>query len=148
MWRYVLLSMQQINMWLDLQKPITYAHNGKESFSSSIDTSINKLTNYHNTSAKSSLIYLRSISEACQMSTSVWVSIECHRSACTGSHLAGNHHPTHPWIKLSFVTFWVHWDLILGHFTLKIAGLCCNHPIMAIPTTPHTPPLHNCSWCW
>ena len=43
MWRYVLLSMRQINMWLDLQKPTTYAHNGKESFSSSIDSSINKL---------------------------------------------------------------------------------------------------------
>ena len=30
-------------MWLDLQKPATYAHNGKERFSSPIDSSINKL---------------------------------------------------------------------------------------------------------
>ena len=41
-----------LNMWLDLPKPATYAHSGKEHFSSPIHRSINKLTNYHNTSAK------------------------------------------------------------------------------------------------
>ena len=41
------------NMWLELQKPNTDAHNGKEHFSSPIDSSINKLINYHNTTAKS-----------------------------------------------------------------------------------------------
>ena len=36
-------------MWPDLPKPATYAHNGKEHFSSPIDSFINKPTNCHNT---------------------------------------------------------------------------------------------------
>ena len=45
------------HMWLDLPRLATYAHNGKEHFSSPIDSSINKLTNYHNITAKSWLVY-------------------------------------------------------------------------------------------
>ena len=43
-------------MWPDLPKPATYAHNGKERFSSPIDSSINKLTNCHNTTTTSWLV--------------------------------------------------------------------------------------------
>ena len=43
-------------MWPDLPKPTTYTHNGKERFSSPIDSSINKLTNCHNTTATSWLV--------------------------------------------------------------------------------------------
>ena len=39
-------------MWLALLKPSTYAHHGKEQFSSSLDSSINKLTNYQYTIAE------------------------------------------------------------------------------------------------
>ena len=40
------------------------------------------------------LLLLRLVSEACKMSTSARVSIECHWLACAGSHLAGNNHMT------------------------------------------------------
>ena len=63
-------------------------------FSSRIDSSINNPTNYHNTTAKSWVVCF---SEACQMSTSARMFIECHWSACTGSHLAENHHLTRSW---------------------------------------------------
>ena len=37
----------------DMPKLATYAYNGKEWFSSPINSLINKLTNYYNTTAKS-----------------------------------------------------------------------------------------------
>ena len=43
-------------MWPDLRKSATYAHNDKEWFSSPINSSINILSNYHNTTAKGSLV--------------------------------------------------------------------------------------------
>ena len=43
-------------MWLDLPKPATYAHNGNKRFSSPINSSISKLTNYHSTTTKSWLV--------------------------------------------------------------------------------------------
>ena len=46
----------QFQMWLDLPKPATYAHYGKERFSSPINRSTSKLTNYHSTTAKSWLV--------------------------------------------------------------------------------------------
>ena len=46
----------RFHMWPDLPKPATYAHNSKECFSSPIDSSINKLTNSHNTTATSWLV--------------------------------------------------------------------------------------------
>ena len=39
-------------------------------------------------------VFLRVVSEICQMFMSAQVSTECHLLAYTGSHLAGNHHPT------------------------------------------------------
>ena len=42
----------KVYMWPDLPKPSTYAHHGKERFSSSLDGSINKLTIYQYTTAK------------------------------------------------------------------------------------------------
>ena len=56
-----------------------------------IDSSINKLTICHNITAK---VSRSAFAEACQTSTSAWVSIECYWLACTGSHLAGKHHMT------------------------------------------------------
>ena len=44
------------NLWPDLPKPATYVHNGIERFSSPIDSSINKLTSCHNTTATSWLV--------------------------------------------------------------------------------------------
>ena len=49
---YKKVHFQQQNCICD-SKPATYAHNGKERFSSPIDSSINKLTNCHNTNATS-----------------------------------------------------------------------------------------------
>ena len=43
-------------MWPDLPKPSTYAHHGKEQFSSWMDSSINKLTIYQYTTAKCSWV--------------------------------------------------------------------------------------------
>ena len=43
-------------MWLDLQKPSTYAHNYKAQFSLPIDGFINKLTNHHWHTTKSSQV--------------------------------------------------------------------------------------------
>ena len=55
-----------------------------------IAPSINDVTNYQYTmhcQMVMGLLLLRLISQACQMSMSAQVSIECHCSACTGSHL-------------------------------------------------------------
>ena len=83
------------------------------------------------------LLFLRLVSEACQMSMSAQMFSECHWSACTNSHLAENHHLTCSWSKAMdwsiFVTFWVEWGFILGHFTLNIAELCCNQPLHDYP---------------
>ena len=43
---------------------------------------------------RAGLLLLRLVSEACQTSMSARVFIECHWLACTGNHLAGNHHMT------------------------------------------------------
>ena len=48
----------------------------------------------HHCQKLTGLLLLRLVSEACQVVTSAWVSIECHWLASTGSHLPGNHHPT------------------------------------------------------
>ena len=64
------------HMWPDLPKPATYAHNGKEHFSSPIDRSINKLTNCHNTTAASWLVCF---SEIC-----FWGLSDVHE--CSGVH--------------------------------------------------------------
>ena len=135
------------NLWLDLPKPTTYAHNGKEHFSLSIYSSINKLTNHYNTTATSSLVcfFLKLVSKASQTSTHAWVFVECHWSACTGSYLAENQHLTHlwcrPWNDPYFVTFWMQWALLLDHFTLKIAKLCCNLPLYGYPPLPSSTPV-------
>ena len=42
----------KLYMWPALLKPSTYTHHGKEQFSSSMDSSINKLPNYQYTTAK------------------------------------------------------------------------------------------------
>ena len=60
-WRVSIVHVQRLlifkhKMWPDLPKPATYAHNGKECFSSPIDCSINKLINCHNTTATSWLV--------------------------------------------------------------------------------------------
>ena len=82
-------------MCLDLPKPTINTRNGKECFSSPINSSINKLTNYHNTQKLSGLIFLWLVSEAYQMSMSAQVFIDYHCLACTGSHLAEDHHLAH-----------------------------------------------------
>ena len=43
-------------MWLDLQKPATYANNDKQRFLSLTDNSINKQTKYHKTTAETWLV--------------------------------------------------------------------------------------------
>ena len=95
-----------------------------------------RLTNYlrvHYCQMLMGLLLLRFVSEACQMSMSARVSIECHWLACTGSHLAGKQHTTgrwyRPWIELYFVMVWVIWGLLVGHLTLKISELRCNLPL-------------------
>ena len=75
---------------MTLAKPATYAHYGKEQFSLSVDSSINKLI----ASTPLPNVDRSAFAEACQMSTNARVSIECHWLACTGSHFAGNHHMT------------------------------------------------------
>ena len=51
-----------------------------------IDSSINKLTKLpqHHYQKLTGLLYLRLVSEACQIFMSAWMSIECHWSVCTG----------------------------------------------------------------
>ena len=103
-WYYPVLVCNISNdyMWHTLPKPAIYAHYGKEQFSSPI--SINKLTNYQYTSAKlMGLLLLRLVSEACQTSMSAQVSIECHWLACTGNHLAGNHHTNSFFINITSI---------------------------------------------
>ena len=73
----------------------------KEQLSSSMDSSINKISNYTSTYGQMlmGLLMLMRVSEVCQTSMSARVSIECHWLACTGSHLAGNHHTTGWWYR-------------------------------------------------
>ena len=144
------ISLQEaICMWLALPTPATYAHYGKEQFSLSMDNSINNLVYY--CKMLMSLLLLRLVSEACQMSTSAWVSIECHWFACTGSHIAGNHHTTgwwyRPWIYLYFMTVWVQCGLLVGYFTFKITEPSCYLPLRGSPA-PSPSTLYRCLWCW
>ena len=44
-------------MWLNMPKSTTYKHNDKECFSLPIDISINKLTIYHNITARGWLFF-------------------------------------------------------------------------------------------
>ena len=130
-------------MWLDLQKPATYAHNGIERYSSPMDSSINKLNNYCNTIAKSWLIclfwglFLRPVRHPlvlrCLLNATSWL-----LQAST---------------LLKIITWFVH---DVGHgfiyslwhsecngtfYTLKITELCSNLPLCG-----YSPPLHKCSW--
>ena len=115
--------------------------------------SINYITNYQYTTAKIMLIgllLLRLVSEACPMSTSALVSIECHRLACMGSHLTK--------ITTQLVD-----DIGYGFIfcdSLNAIGPPCgpfqleNYRAQLLPTTSwllatcHSPPLYNCLWCW
>ena len=121
-------------LWLDSPKTATYAHNGKECFSLSIDSSINKLTNYHNTTANSWLVcffwglFQRPVRRprvlGCPLNTIGWLI-----QAAT----------------LLKITAWLvhdvdHGGLILDHFTLKIAEHCFNPPLCDYrPPPPITP---------
>ena len=134
-------------MWRDLRRPATYTHSGKELFH---DQLIAPSISYLNTTTPLPKVNRSAFSEACLWGLSYIhecsVFIECHWLACTDSHLAENHHLTclwyRPWICLYFVTFWVQWRLILGHFTLKIAGLLCSQPLRGYPPPPHPPLLY------
>ena len=74
---------QRLHMWPVLPKPATYAHNGKERFSSSIDSSIIKVTNCHNTTATTWLVcffwglFLRPVRRprvlGCSLNATVWL---------------------------------------------------------------------------
>ena len=132
-------------MWPDLQQHTTYAHNGKESPSSPTNSSINKLTNYHNTTVKSWLVcffwglFLRLI--RCPQV------LRCSLNA-TGQLVQVatllKHHLTHlwcrPWICPYFVKFWEQWSYILCHFTLKLLSfavtryfVATHHPTFSTP---------------
>ena len=130
-----------VRVWLDLQKPATYAHNGKNLFHhQSMAASICQLI----TATPLPKVDWSTFFEACfwglsdvhECSGVHW----CHWSACIGSHLDENNHMTYswcrPWIYLYFVTFWVQWGLILDYFTSKIVKLHCSPPLYG-----YSPPL-------
>ena len=73
-----------------------HTHNGKEFFSSPINSSISKLNNNQNTTAQTltGLLLLRLVCEVCQISTSTWESIGCHWLSCISSYHGANHYTT------------------------------------------------------
>ena len=113
----------RLYMWQDLSKPATYAHNGKESFSSPIDSSINKLINCHNTTATSWLVcffwglFLGPVRRpqvlGCSLNATVWLV----QAATLQKITTGLVHDVGHGCSYIFATFWVKWGLILGHFT-------------------------------
>ena len=103
-------------------------------FLSPIDSSISKLTNHHNTTAKSWPacffwgLFLRPVIRPRVLGCPLILLVGLYRqSPCWKS--SPDSFMIRPWIFLCFVTFWVQWGLILGHFTLKIAELHCNPPL-------------------
>ena len=129
-------------MWLNLWKPTTYTQ-WQKLFSSLIDSSINKLITHHYTTAKRWLVCFcfLGLSDVHKCSAVHWMPLV----GLYRHYLADNHHLTlsrcKPWIYIYFVTFWVQWGHILGHFTLKIVELLYNLPFYGylLPPTfqPH-----------
>ena len=65
--------------WTNWPKPVTYSHYGIEQFSSSMDSSINKLNNYQYTTVKVNVCHMSAIAEACY-----WGLSDVHE--CSGVH--------------------------------------------------------------
>ena len=119
----------------------------QEHFSSQIDSSINMLPNYCNTTAKSWLVnffwglFLRPVGHTRVLGCSLMPLISLYRQPPKNHHLTRSW--CRPWIYLYFVTFWVQWGLILGYFTLKIVKLHCSPPLCGYSPLPHPPPLYK-----
>ena len=138
-------------MWPELPKPATYIHNGKEHFSSPIDSSIKKLTNCHNTTATSWLVcffwglFLGPVRLP-------WV-LRCSLNA-TGWLVQ-----VATWLK---ITTWLVHYVIHGFSYILWYFECNGAPSYAISprtllsfavtrhfvATHHPPPLYKCLWCW
>ena len=65
--------------------------------------------------------------------------IQCNWLACTGSHLAGNHHLTDQWYTY-VMDLAIFYDILstmgapCGSFHLEIAELHCNLPLVGSPS--------------
>ena len=131
----------------DFAKTFQYVYNGKECFH---DSYINKLTNYHNTTAKGWLVYfwalfLRPVRYPQALGCPFNVPGQLVQAA---SHLTDIttwliHDVGHGFSYVYFGTFWVQWGLILSHFTLKLLSFPVTHNLVATHH-PHPPPLYNC----
>ena len=129
------------HMWLGLPKPATYAHYVKEQFSLSMDSFINKLTKCQYTTAKCWHVcfcwglFLRPIRcpqvLRCPLNATGWL-VQATTTLTTGLvDDIGN-----GFSYVCFVTVWVPWGLLVGHFTLKNAELTCNPPLLGSPPPP------------
>ena len=136
-----------------MPKPATYAHDGKECFSPPINISINKLTNYHNTTVKRWLIcffwglFLRPVSR-------LWV-FGCPLNATSWLVQAA--------ILLKIIT-WLIYDVghvfiySLWHFERNGALFLATVPwkLLSFAVTchfvathhTHRSPLYKYLWCW
>ena len=120
-------------MWPALPNPSTYAHYGKEHFSSSMDSSINKLTNYQYTTVKSWRVcfcwglFLRSVKHLWVFR---WPLVGLYRQPpCWKSPPAWLVNDMDHGFSDSLSAM----GLFVGHFTLKIAELSCNLPLCGSP---------------
>ena len=135
-------------MWQGLPKHTTYAHNGKEPFSSPIDSTINKLTNYHNTTAKRWQVYfswglflkpfrcLRVLK--CSLNAIGWL-VQADTLLKITTWLI---HGVGYGVNYNyFMTFWVQWDLTLDHFTQKLLSFAVTHHFMSTHQPPPSTPI-------
>ena len=141
------------NMWPDLPKPSTYAHHVKEQFSSSMDSSINKLTNYQYTTAKCWWVcfywglFLRSIRHpwalGCPLNATGWL-VQAATLLEITTRLVDDigHGFSYICDGLSAMR------LPCRPFWLEIYRVQLLSATSWLPTTRHPPPLYKCLWRW
>ena len=127
-----------VNIWPALPKPATYAHHVKEQFSSSMDSSINKLTKCQYTTAKCWQVcfcwglFLRPVRHpqvlGCPLNAT-----GCLVQATTLLEIT-------TWLvnDIGHGFSYVLWQFECsgGHFTMKNAELSCNLPLHISPPPP------------
>ena len=145
--RILFMFVTGLTFVIGFAKPTKYTHNGKERFSSPIHSSIDKLTNYHNATAKSWLdCFFRGLSDIHE---------------CSGTHwmpLVGLYRQPPCWKSPpdSFMMWAIDLAIFLWHFECNGASFLAISPrkllsfavIHHFVATPYPLPIYKCLWCW
>ena len=128
------------HMWPALPKPATYTHHVNEQFLPSMDSSINKLTNYQYTTAKCWQVcfcwglFLRPVRPPRVLGCPLDATGRLVQAPTLLEITIRLVDDIDHWFSYQcFVTVWVQWGLLVGHFTSKNAELRCNPPLRGSP---------------